>query len=354
MGSLGDEELAKPWIETPLIESAALSKAAGCRVFLKMENLQPSGSFKSRGIGNLILQSVKRNPGKPLHFYSSSGGNAGIACVKAARALGYPATVVIPLSTQARMKAKIVGAGATEVIQTGETFHEADHYVREMVLAKDPNGIYVSPFDHPDIWEGASMMVDEIAKQLKSKPDAFICSVGGGSQFCGVMRGLEKAGWTDVPVLAMETEGADSLNQSLKAGEHITLPGITSIATSLGARRVATKTYENGQRKNVASIVLSDAEAAMGSWRFADDERFLVEVACGVSVVMCYDGRLKGYLPALNKDSKIVIIVCGGSNMTIDMLVEYRKTYGYIEKLATKDADVPSTHSAPQSSAARS
>ena len=348
MGSLGNEEFPKPWVETPLIESAALSKAAGCRVFLKMENLQPSGSFKSRAVGNLILQTIQRRPpGTPLHFYSSSGGNAGIASVKAAHSLGYPATVVIPVSTNPRMKAKIVGAGATEVIQTGETWQEADQYLRDEVIAKDPNSIYVPPFDHPDIWEGASVMVDEIAKQLKCKPDAIICSVGGGGQFCGVMRGLDKAGWDDVSVLAMETHGADSLNKSLKAGEHITLPGITSIATSLGARRVATKTYEHGQRKNVTSVVLSDAEAAMGSWRFADDERFLVEVACGVSIAMCYDGRLKEYLPKLTKDSKVVVIVCGGSNMTIDMLVEYRKTYGYIEKVATKDTEVPSTLSAP-------
>ncbi|KAA6409206.1 MAG: L-serine ammonia-lyase [Lasallia pustulata] len=86
-----DPNLKRPWISTPLIESAALSKAAGYRIFLKLENLQPAGSFKSRGIGNLVLQAAHRSPHRShLHFYSSSGRNAGLACTTAARSLSSP------------------------------------------------------------------------------------------------------------------------------------------------------------------------------------------------------------------------------------------------------------------------
>ncbi|KAK3077234.1 hypothetical protein LTS18_010854, partial [Coniosporium uncinatum] len=269
------------------------------RIHLKLESLQPSGSFKSRGIGNYLLSrlheqaSTSSSSGANAHFYSSSGGNAGLACVHASVALHRPCTVVVPLSTKPMMIAKLRAAGAREVVQYGASWKEADTHLREDILAKDEAGVYVPPFDHPDIWAGNASMVGEVREQLGGEqPDAVVCSVGGGGLFCGVMQGLQKAGWEDVPVVAVETKGADSLSHALKAGELVTLPGISSLATSLGATRVAQQTFEYGKRGSVRSVVLEDAEAAMGCWRFADDERIMVEMACGVSLALCYDGRL--------------------------------------------------------------
>ncbi len=227
---------------------------------------------------------------------------------------------------------------------------EADTYLREEVLAKDPiNGVYVPPFDHPEIWAGAATIMDEVESQLEGgRPDAMVCSVGGGGLFCGLMLGLIKRGWQDtVDVLALETKGAESLSKSLAKGQLVTLPAITSIATSLGAARVGEKTFELAQKPNVWSIVLDDAEAAMGCWRLADDERIIVEPACGVSVAVCYDGRLKSFLPGLARETKIVVVVCGGSNVSLETLVEYRAMYGYVEKRNTNDKGVPSTLTAP-------
>lgn len=253
------------------------------------------------------------------------------------------------------MIAKIRVAGATEVIQIGVNWAEADRYLREEILAKDSNGVYVPPFDDSRIWEGNSTMVEEMAQQLGGeRPDAVVCSVGGGGLLRGVGWGLDSLAtksdphWKDVTVIAVETHGADSLSQSLIQKEHITLPAITSIATSLGAPRVAEEVYLDAQRRNVRSVVLSDAEAAMGCWRFADDERMIVEAACGASVALCYDGRLKNLIPELTKESKVVIVVCGGVNVTLDVLAGYRETYGSVEEVATNDREVPSTVSAPR------
>ena len=241
------------------------------------------------------------------------------------------------------MIAKIKIAGASKVIQHGGSWAEADEFLREEVLANDPYGVYVPPFDHDDVRSGTSTIVQE----LDEKPDAIVCSVGGGGLFSGIQLGLEARGWGHVSVLAMETEGAESLAMSLKEGKLVTLPAITSIATSLGAKRVAQKTYHLGQRRNVRSVVLSDAEAAMGCWRLADDERLMVEPACGVSVAVCYDGRLKRLLPKLSNESKVVVIVCGGSDITLEMLMGYRKKYAEVESMTTNERDVPSTLSAP-------
>ena len=284
----------------------------------------------------------------------------------AARALGYPASVVVSQAAKPFTIAKLYAAGATRVVQWGETWADADQYLREVVVRevseKAEAPIYVPAFEDERIWEGVSGMVDEIREQLEDNGrrdgsameeeggkglDAIVCSVGGGGLFSGIMRGVDRNYGESVKVIAVETAGADSLSQSLRAGELVTLRGITSIAMSLGATRVSPTAFSEAQRENVRSLVLEDREAAMGCWRFVDDERFLVEVSCGASVALCYDGKLKKVLPHLTSQSKVVIVVCGGSNITLDLLAGYKKTYGGAEEVATKDPIVPSTHTAP-------
>jgi L-serine/L-threonine ammonia-lyase len=283
----------------------------------------------------LMLRAIQEHgPSKPIHFYCSSGGNAGLACVNAAISLHKPATIVVPMPTTALMIGKLKTLGA-DVHQHGLSWVEADAYLRSEFLEKDPNGVYVPPFDHEDIWEGASTLIEEIDDQIGDY-DAVVCSVGGGGLFSGIMEGLARRnhGWGHpVKVLAVETEGADSLAQSVATGKHITLPAITSIATSLGARKVASKAYEWAHARGVHCLVESDAQAAMACVRFLDDERFLVEVACGVSIAPVYNGHLRqilgrGMSDVQWKQQRIVIIVCGGNGINTEILDGYREKYG--------------------------
>ncbi|KAJ5678714.1 L-serine dehydratase [Penicillium macrosclerotiorum] len=337
---------AKPWIETPLIESATLSKLAGCRIFLKLELLQPSGSFKSRGIGNLILAAATNpaNQHKSLHFYSSSGGNAGLAAVHAARTLGHPCTVVLPTSTKPLMLSRLRAAGVTAVIQHGATWADADRYLRAQFIddkaaaAHGHVAVYVPPFDDPLIWAGAGTMVPEIAAQLGGSAtggafpaDAVVCSVGGGGLVNGVIAGLSEyadASGRVVQVVAAETRGADSLAHALRAGRLASLEGITSEATSLGALCVSETTFEHARAPpegmKVVSVVGTDAEAARGVLRLADEMRLEVELACGISLEVAVGGQLKKLVPGLGPESRVVVVVCGGSNITAEMITEYR------------------------------
>jgi L-serine/L-threonine ammonia-lyase len=229
-------------------------------------------------------------------------------------------------------KLKTLGA---DVHQVGADWASADRWMREELLAKDFNGVYVPPFDHPDIWEGAATIVPELAEQIGSF-DGVVCSIGGGGLFNGIMEGLERGPNKTGPrikVLAMETIGAHSLAASVDAGEHITLPKITSIATSLGAVRVSEKTWQWAQSPAVTCLALEDKDAASACVRFADDERIIVEVACGISIAPCYNGELRRAFGAGLDDmewarQKVVIIVCGGSNVTLQVLERYRETYG--------------------------
>lgn len=308
-----------------------------------------------RGIGNLILSSLinPANANKNLHFYSSSGGNAGLAAVIAARDLGCPCTVVVPLTTKPMMMAKLRVAGAEDVIQYGASWFEADTYLRETFINnQDDNyeqqvkNIYVPPFDHPEIWEGVSTIIPEIAAQLppdesgsgsgSSFPaDVIVCSVGGGGLFNGIIHGLEKHIQSNprrdkkpIHVLAAETNGADSLALSLRNGSLQALPEITSLATSLGALCVAPQTLENAQSPpsgvQVTSVVGSDAEAARGVIRLADEMRLLVELACGISVEVAAQ-RLREVVKDLTPETRVVVVVCGGSSVTAEMVAKYRQ-----------------------------
>jgi L-serine/L-threonine ammonia-lyase len=161
-----------------------------------------------------------------------------------------------------------------------------------------------------------------------------VCSVGGGGLFNGIMDGVERRGdgWGKTQVLALETKGADSLAKALEKDELVALPGITSIATSLGAVKVNERTFElarEGQRTGrVKSVVLSDAEATMGCWRFAEDERILVEPACGLNLALCYGGRLERALGRpVQPEDRVVIVVCGGSNTSPSMLTAWQEEY---------------------------
>jgi L-serine/L-threonine ammonia-lyase len=251
------------------------------------------------------------------------------------------------------MITKIRAPGATRVIQEGETLGEAIAHLQDVVLpeakARGEEAVYVPPFDHEGVWRGNQTVFEEVVQQMSEqgngRADVMACSVGGGGLLIGMLQGIAAAGWWETQVLAVETKGADSLSESLKLGKVVALAGISSQATSLGAVKVAGRAFELAQMHEatgrVRSVVLSDAEAAMGCWRFADDEKSLVELACGVNLALCYGGRLDRALGRkVMPDDKVVIIVCGGSNVTTAMVEGWRQEYEYLDDRVTHE--VPS------------
>jgi L-serine/L-threonine ammonia-lyase len=129
-------------------------------------------------------------------------------------------------------------------------------------------------------------------------------------------------------VVAVETEGAASYNAAVRAGGLVTLDGITSIAKSLGARTVTEATLRLGEKYGkhlVRSLVISDKDALFGVTEFADRYRYLVEPACGASIApVVFSGLLKSVVPELNKDSKVVVEVCGGFGVNLAMIEQWK------------------------------
>jgi L-serine/L-threonine ammonia-lyase len=299
-------------VETPVIESIPLTRRVGQRVWLKMEALQPTGSFKIRGIGFACQRHLESGC---RGFLCSSGGNAGLAVAYAGRQLGVPVTVVVPVSTPERARSLIRDQGAAVVV-FGQSWQESHDRAQTML---DEDIAYLHPFDDPLIWEGHASL---IAETLPSgfEIDTIVLSVGGGGLLCGIAEGLHAVCRPDIAIVTAETVGADSFSQSVQAGRLVALERISSVATSLGAKEVAAKALEVSGELEVAPCVVSDREAVDACLQFADDHRVVVEPACGAALALAYKGER-----VLQQAGNVLLIVCGGAGVSYRDLVELRK-----------------------------
>lgn len=307
---------ARIHIDTPLVESDPLAAACGARVLLKLEALQPPGSFKARGMGAACV--AARDAGA-TRVVCASGGNAGLAVAYAGHRLGLAVTIVVPTTTASRSKELIRHFGA-ELVVHGASWD--DSHAHAVALAAERQATYVHPFDDPQVWAGHASMIAEVAAE-GVRPAGVVVAVGGGGLLCGVLEGMHAQGWTDVPVVAVETEGADSFASSVAAGRLVTLERIASIATTLGARTVAAEALAWTSRHRIVPWVVTDRDAVEACLRFADDHRLLVEPACGAALAAVYKRAepLDGLDPLL-------VIVCGGAGVTRAALETWAKVTG--------------------------
>ena len=296
----------KTYSHTPVIEART---PIGLPVWFKMDCYQTTGSFKIRGMDRLVAKSLEN--GREL-FVASSGGNAGLSLAYAARLRGGKVTVVVPESTNVRMRDMIAFQGA-EVVVHGHNWNAADELARK--ITAEQGAVYVSPFDDPLLWEGHSTLIDEVVADLAAAgrefPGRLVLACGGGGLLTGCMQGLERHGLLDkVEVCVAETLGAASYRAAVDAGELVTIDEITSIATTLGARRVAEEAWKwYGKTGSIKSYVCSDEEAVAACHRFAQDYGVVVEPSCGAALSMVY--------PAKWEEGETLVVVCGGAGWTL-------------------------------------
>ncbi|MFB9886006.1 pyridoxal-phosphate dependent enzyme [Balneatrix alpica] len=297
-------------LNTPLLAAPYLARE-GQQVWLKMDALQPSGSFKTRGVG-FACQAYQARGAKRL--VSSSGGNAGLAVAYSGRRLGLPVVVVVPETTTSRAIELIRQQGA-EVQIVGENWNAAHAHAMQLL---DEHSAYIHPFDDPLLWQGHASLIEEVA-EAGVQPDAVVLSVGGGGLLCGVVQGLQAQGW-QVPIYAMETAGAASLALAAEQGPEASLAAINSIATSLGAKQVAAQAYRYLQDYPIHPRQVTDAQALAACQRFLDDQRVLVEPACGASLAALYQG-----LPELEDKRSVLVVVCGGAGVSLAQLAQWQQ-----------------------------
>ena len=300
---------------TPLIESARFSRP-GQKVWLKMEALQPAGSFKNRGVGHACQHYVRHGAKKLI---SSSGGNAGIATAYAGSKLGVPVTVIVPESTSTISIEAMRQFGANVRIE-GHSWIEAHHYAESLL---DPTSVLIHPFDDPLLWPGHATMIDEVVG-LGLSPDTVVLSVGGGGLLCGVAQGLEKHGLKETQIIAVETSGAASLAAAIEAGQPVMLDRIDTIANTLGAKQVSAAALEVTRRMDIASHIVTDRQALDACKLFLDDHRVLVEPACGAALAAIYDGS-----ELIEHAQNVLVIVCGGMGVSMSQIDAWQQKLGF-------------------------
>lgn len=324
-------DFQKHYVQTPLLKVP--SSICGSRnVYLKLENMQPSGSFKDRGISHMVNTIMMTQ--KVGKLVSSSGGNAGHAVATVGHKLGIPVDVYVPTIAKPVMIAKLKKMGATVTLH-GANWNEADALARKALL-DDPNAIYIPPFDDWRIWEGNSTIVDELVA-AGVIPDKIVLSVGGGGLLAGIQRGVIRhklQGQTKI--IASETDGTASFARSFEAGKPVFIPGVNSIASSLGALSVVPECINSGV--DTIPYTVSDYASVVACRRLLDDFRMLVEPACGSALAYLYcplkDEEVVAPAAAITPTETVVIIVCGGSAVTIEMMVQWCADFGVTSEYA--------------------
>jgi threonine dehydratase len=283
---------------TPLWRLPGDALGIGCReVWLKLEHLQTSGSFKARGMLNRLLS----NPIPAAGVIVASGGNAGIATAAAARALGVPCEVFVPTVSSPAKQARLRELGA-KVVVTGAVYAEA----LEACLARqqETGALLTHAYDQPEVVTGAGTLAWEIEQQARSRPDSVLVSVGGGGLVAGV------AAWFEdhTRIVALEPELAPTLYRARQAGEPVDVAVSGVAADSLGAKRIGSLAWDLTQRWVPDALLLPDTairEAQLWLWK---ELKLAVEPAAALPLAAL---RCGAYVP--QADEAVCLIVCGAN-----------------------------------------
>lgn len=301
----------RPWLApTPLIRSQHLSTKLGANVYLKLETLQPTHSFKVRGAFNALAQSSATQRARGV--ITASGGNHGLAVAFAARTLGLPAIVYLP-ETSSRLRVESIEAHGAQVVLHGAAWDDAN--LRALDVAAYQGLTYIHPFDNVDVMAGQGTIVSELVAQLH-RIDLVVASIGGGGLLSGILSAVQ-AFTPDSRVIGVETEGADSMFQSWKAGHIVELAKITSIAETLGARKTEPRHFDIVTRNVSDLVTVTDDQAIRALLELLAEEKLLTEPATSCSVAALLEKKV-----TVRTGENIVVVLCG-ANIALDRVCHW-------------------------------
>ena len=240
---------------TPCVESEALSARTGCRVFLKREDLQHTGSFKERGACNALQ--LLPAPIAARGVIAASAGNHAQGLAYHGKRLGIPVHVVMPHRAPSVKvdSCRRLGAG---VILHGDSFDEAERYARS---AAEARGLaFIHPFDRPDVIAGQGTVGLEIAAQLRDL-DAVVIPAGGGGLLAGVATALRSLN-PQVRIFGAEPAQAPSLSTAMRLGRPADVEARTTLADGLAVRRVGCNGFEAAMRLVDGVVTVSESALA--------------------------------------------------------------------------------------------
>ena len=287
-------------IMTPLVHSPALSRQFKCDIFLKLENLQKTGSFKIRGAANRILSDI--NKIGHAGVVTASAGNHAQGVALAAKKAGVPSIIVMP-EWASITKQEATRAYGGDIIISGQSLGESLEKAKE--LAREGR-TFIHPFDDPDVIAGQGTIGLEIFESLNDV-DMIIVPVGGGGLISGIAS-VVKALKPKTKLIGVQSEACPSAYESLKKGRVVTVDSSLSIADGISVKQTGKLNFSI-IRKCLDDIVLvRESDIAAAVLMLLERKKILAEGAGAVPLAALMSGAIK-----VKKGSRTVLLISGGN-----------------------------------------
>ncbi|MCX5890681.1 MAG: threonine ammonia-lyase [Deltaproteobacteria bacterium] len=297
------ERLKGVVLRTPLIYSDTLSRLGGREVYLKLENLQTTGSFKLRGALNRLTLLKERGEGDKV--VAASAGNHGQGVAYAAAHLGLPATIVMPEGASISKQMATQGYGA-EVILYGQDVSQAVDKARALEAA---GYVFIHPYDDPEVIAGQGTLGLEILEDLP-EVNTVVVPVGGGGLAAGVILAL-KANQPEVLVVGVQTRQAPSLVEAFMKGTPTPVPAAPTLADGIRVPLTGRLPFMILKEYLRDLALVEEHEIAQALLLLLEDKKILAEGAGAVAAA-----ALLGPLADRHLGRQVVVLVSGGN---IDM-----------------------------------
>ena len=291
-------------LRTPLVYSYSLSELSGANVYLKLENLQRTGSFKIRGAYNKLykLKDITKD------VVAASAGNHAQGVALAAKLLGMKSTLVMPVGTPINKMLAVKNHGG-EIVLFGNSFDDAFGYARK--LERETGKVFIHPFDDPEVIAGQGTVGLEIIDSLKNV-EAVIVPVGGGGLIAGVAVALKNLN-PNIMVVGVQTKGAPSMFLSMEKNTIVETGSTQTIADGIAIKRIGELTFEIARKYVDEILTVDENEIEESLLLLTERKRIVVEGAGAVGLA----GLLKRKSDFRRKN---VAIIISGGNIDINLL----------------------------------
>ncbi|HEX4233642.1 MAG TPA: threonine/serine dehydratase [Caldimonas sp.] len=282
---------------TPVLRIPGAQLGVDCKeLWLKLEHLQVSGSFKARGMFNRMRANDLPEAGVLI----ASGGNAGIAVAHAARSLGVRAEVFVPQTSSRAKRDKLTELGAVVTVG-GDSY--ADALAASVERQAATGALPMHAYDQREVVVGAGTLAAEVEADA-GIPDRALVSVGGGGLIAGVCAWFENR----CRIEALEPELAPTLAAARRAGQPVDVAVSGIAADSLGARRIGAIAWPITERNVVASHLLADDAIRAAQHALWRDLRLAVEPAAALPLAAL---TTRAVIP--RPDETVLLVLCGAN-----------------------------------------
>ena len=298
------EAVIKVTNRTKLVYSDYFSDITGGKVYLKPENMQFTGAYKVRGAYYKISTLSEEERGRGL--ITASAGNHAQGVAYAAKIYGAKAVIVMPTTTPLIKVNRTKSYGA-EVVLFGNVYDEACAHA--LKLAQENGYTFIHPFDDETVATGQGSIAMEIFKELPTV-DIILAPVGGGGLLAGIST-LAKLLNPKIRVIGVEPAGANCMQESLKVGHVVTLPGVDTIADGTAVKTPGEHIFPYIQKNVDEIITVEDQELIVSFLDMVENHKMVVENSGLLSVAALKHIDCQG--------KKIVSILSGGNMDVITM-----------------------------------